>query len=48
MIKNRNFEIYIYIIKESELTKLTREIETIKTDGRDKDVRLQSLQAKVK
>jgi hypothetical protein len=40
--------IIIIIIKESDLAKLTREIEGIKTDGRDKDVRLQSLQAKVK
>jgi len=30
------------------LAKLTREIEGIKGDSRDKDLRLQSLQAKVK
>ncbi|UJR10735.1 hypothetical protein I4U23_014924 [Adineta vaga] len=34
-------------IKESDLTKLTREIEGMKNDSRDKDLRLQSLQAKL-
>ncbi|CAF3393218.1 unnamed protein product [Rotaria sp. Silwood1] len=33
--------------KESDLAKLTREIEGLKTDSRDKDLRLQSLQAKL-
>ncbi|CAF1098112.1 unnamed protein product [Rotaria sordida] len=33
--------------KESDLVKLTREIEGLKTDSRDKDLRLQSLQAKL-
>ncbi|CAF0844729.1 unnamed protein product [Adineta steineri] len=32
--------------KESDLAKLSREIEGIKTDSRDKDVRLQTLQSK--
>ncbi|CAF1083139.1 unnamed protein product [Rotaria magnacalcarata] len=33
--------------KESELAKITREIEGMKSDSRDKDLRLQSLQAKL-
>ncbi len=39
---------FCYYFKESELAKLIREVEGIKNDSRDKDLRLQSLQAKVK
>ncbi|CAF4286428.1 unnamed protein product, partial [Adineta steineri] len=35
------------LLKESDVAKLTREIEGMKSDSRDKDLRLQSLQAKL-
>jgi len=43
----RNNLKYILLLKESNLAKLGREIDGIKIDSRDKDLRLQSLQSKV-
>lgn len=37
----------LFSSKESNLAKLGREVDGLKTDSRDKDLRLQSLQGKV-